>query len=776
MVEGRKRSERRATGPLLAAAVLVTGLLVTALVAAGLHAGQQDKAERVMDQRHAMTLAAVETEIGRYRAVLETLAAGAASQTTLTWDDFDVSSSALADAHLIGAAALAFVVPVRTGDVPAEEKKWRDLGASGLTMRPVGTGEHFFTIYTQLLNDSEEGGVTGTDLITLPELRTALQEARRLHQTTASDTYVLLRDRGRPVAEQQESFVFAAPMWTRANTPRFVGWMVLGLRGRSFLSGILDTTSQGHLFGTLTAANSDGSRVTIADWRVPGKPDLSRTSEFEVGDRLWTLQTRADSGRLPGAGGHPAAIALIGGLLLTLLLAWLVHVLATGRSRARDQVAVATAELREAEAESRSQADLLGAILTGISDGVVVVDQDGSVLLHNPAGRRLQGVSEDSDEPELWQEHYGAYRADGKTPLPLDEMPLIRGLRGESSDGVEVVIRNAGRPEGVLLSVDGRPLDLSAGARGAVAVFRDITELRRYETDLTIFAGVVAHDLKAPLSVARGHAELALEDLLGDLTAVADAQESVRRVVQALDRMDALIETLLAYTTARHAPLRLAPVELEPLVHEVIEDRVAHRAGAGQPAAQWSVGRLPRVEADARMLRHVLDNLIGNAVKYVRPGSAPRVEVTGRAEGPDRVRIEIADCGIGIPDGEKPHVFESFHRTEQAAGYAGTGLGLAICKRIVERHGGEIGVADNHGGGTRFHFTLPAAATPHQQEEPAMSTGEPQEDEAVRAALDRALAERAAILEAAHLPGMGGPPLPAEHPVPAPSRDRQHQD
>ncbi|MEV6300336.1 ATP-binding protein [Actinoplanes sp. NPDC051861] len=772
-MEGRENGERRTGGPLLAAAVLVTGLLVTVLVSAGLHVIQRDKAERVMDQRHAMALAAVQTEIGRYRAVLETLAAGAASQTEFTWDDFDLSSSALADAKLIGAAAVAFVVPAETAGVAAAERKWRALGASGLRMRPVGTGEHFFTVYSRILNDTDVAGVTGTDLVTIPELRGAFEEARRLRQTTVSDTYVLLRDREKPVTEQQESFVLATPLWSRGNTPHFIGWAVLGLRGQSFLSGILQTTSQGHLFGSLTAANSDGGRVTIADWSVPGRPDLTRSSEFDVGDRRWTLITRADSGRLPGAGGHPAVIALAGGVLLTLLLAWLVHVLATGRSRAREQVEVATRELRETEADSRRQAVLLGAVLTSISDGVIVVDEHGGVLVQNPSGRRLLGgVDADPSSPEEWQRHYGVYRPDGVTPMSLQEMPLIRALNGEPSDGVEVFIRNGGRPEGVLLSVDGRPLDFSAGVHGAVAIFRDITELRRYETDLTIFAGVVAHDLKAPLSVARGHAELAIEDLGGDFPAVADASEAVRRVVHAVDRMDTLIETLLAYTTARHAPLRLASIRLEPLVLEVISDRLGHRAGDDGPAPRWTVSALPPVEADAGMVRHVLDNLIGNAFKYVRPGSAPRVEVTGEAVGVDRVRIAVADGGIGIPDAEKPRIFDSFHRTEAAtAGYAGSGLGLAICKRIVERHGGEIGVADNPGGGTCFHFTLPAAiAVP--EEDSAMSTEKADsDDDAVREALERALAERAAILEAAQLPGLGGGPPP----VPEPQRTKRYE-
>ena len=198
------------------------------------------------------------------------------------------------------------------------------------------------------------------------------------------------------------------------------------------------------------------------------------------------------------------------------------------------------------------------------------------------------------------------------------------------------------------------------------------------------------------------------------------------RILRAVDRMSGLIDTLLAYTTARDAPLRTREVDLGALVDEVVHDRTAHLEPSERPEVR--VRELPLVRADPGMLRHVLENLIGNAMKYVPRGAVARVEVTGDVVAPGWARIEIADRGIGIPDEDKPEVFASFHRAPTAAGYAGTGLGLAICRRIVERHGGQIGVMDNPGGGTRFHFTLPMG---------------------VRDPLEIALSERAAVEELA---------------------------
>jgi signal transduction histidine kinase len=228
------------------------------------------------------------------------------------------------------------------------------------------------------------------------------------------------------------------------------------------------------------------------------------------------------------------------------------------------------------------------------------------------------------------------------------------------------------------------------------------TRLRQREVELAGFAAVAAHDLKAPLATIGGYAGL-LDDELGDVG--AGPREFVDQISQGVARMTRLIDDLLAYASADEATPRLQPVHLDRVVAEVVAERTAHLV-AERPSID--VGPLPVVAADPLLVRQVLDNLLGNALKYVRHGTIPRISVSARPH-PSGWRVEVADNGIGVPDDERLVLFGAFQRLRGAEGYAGTGLGLAICERIVTRHGGTIGVDANPGGGSRFWFTLPAA-------------------------------------------------------------------
>lgn len=232
---------------------------------------------------------------------------------------------------------------------------------------------------------------------------------------------------------------------------------------------------------------------------------------------------------------------------------------------------------------------------------------------------------------------------------------------------------------------------------------RERTEqLRETNAELEAFAYSVSHDLRNPLWNIQGFAELLLEQFGERLGEVGG--EYVRYILGAVERMDALIGDLLAYSRISRAELRPAPVPLESVVDETLREygNRIHEQGA-----QVEVARpLPVVSGHRATLRQVVDNLVSNALKFVAPGRAPRLTIHGeRLDGCARLWVE--DNGIGIPAGSRDAVFRVFERLDES--YPGSGVGLATVRRAVERMGGRVGVESEAGSGSRFWVELPLA-------------------------------------------------------------------
>jgi signal transduction histidine kinase len=371
--------------------------------------------------------------------------------------------------------------------------------------------------------------------------------------------------------------------------------------------------------------------------------------------------------------------------------------------------------------------DFTAALVGSLDVGVMACDSDGRLRVANHFVRRLFRVEPHAGEPlDAWNSPTTTLDTDGRTPLGRERWPLVRALHGETVQDIEFIVASPGSIRRWVVA-HARPIRAADGTfLGAVAILHDITRLRESELNLRAahaeleaanveltrtngelesFAGVVSHDLKSPLATIQGYVQL-----------LAHAQpeefdEFVGEIARGVENMRRLIDDLLAYASAPSAPLRLAPVDLTGLVDTVVADRTDVLRRTGRPVPEIAVDPLPGVVGDVVLIRQVIENLVGNALKYTPPGQQPRVHVSGFEEETGWVRIEVADRGIGIPDGQHEHIFESFHRAHRAAGYPGTGLGLTICQRIVHRHGGTIGALPNPGGGTRFWLTLPAAAT-----------------------------------------------------------------
>ncbi|GAA2362798.1 PAS domain S-box protein [Dactylosporangium salmoneum] len=365
--------------------------------------------------------------------------------------------------------------------------------------------------------------------------------------------------------------------------------------------------------------------------------------------------------------------------------------------RARD---AAAAQLAQRNVELAAERAYLNEILDIINVYVMTCDRDGNLVHLNRAGRSVP-----VGPPPTRIEHLHRVAPAGLDPAP-DNHPLAQALRGEVIEAAQMVLHaDTGRDRALI--VDARPLqDPDGRPAGAICTAFDVTALRDREAELAGFAGVVAHDLKNPLTGIIGFAEMAADllDEAGTGRGLGTAARYVTRVKENAQHMDQLIDDLLAFATARDAPLRPGWADLSAMVNHIVMVRTGHLPPPDRP--DIAAADLPTVWADPGMLRQVLDNLVGNAVKYTRPGS--RAEVTVSAErGPAQVCIRVADRGIGIPADQRQKVLSQFHRAHTSQGYAGTGLGLAICQRVIDRHGGTIEIAENPGGGTLVTVTLP---------------------------------------------------------------------
>jgi light-regulated signal transduction histidine kinase (bacteriophytochrome) len=298
----------------------------------------------------------------------------------------------------------------------------------------------------------------------------------------------------------------------------------------------------------------------------------------------------------------------------------------------------------------------------------------------------------------------------------VDELPLSRAIRGESCEGIEVYARHATTGEGRLVSVTASPLRTSDGAvHGGVVVFRDVTlqqqtqeELRRSNAELEQFAYVASHDLQEPLRMVASYTQLLAKRYKGRLD--ADADEFIGFAVDGANRMQRLIQDLLAYSrvTTKQRELRLTSAEA------ALTRALANlRQAMAESGAVVTHDPLPDVVADETQLSQVFQNLVGNAIKY-RGDAPPRVHVGVQRRDQEWV-VSVRDNGIGIDPKYFERIFLLFQRLHGREHYEGTGIGLTIARKIIERHGGRIWVESQPGHGACFTFTLPARADAWRQ-------------------------------------------------------------
>jgi signal transduction histidine kinase len=228
-------------------------------------------------------------------------------------------------------------------------------------------------------------------------------------------------------------------------------------------------------------------------------------------------------------------------------------------------------------------------------------------------------------------------------------------------------------------------------------------KLERSNKELQEFVYVASHDLKEPVRKVSAFGELMKETLAGRLD--EDEQENFDFMIDGATRMQQMIDDLLIYSRVTTKAKPAEPVDVNAVIENLKNVELA--VPLEEVGGDIEVPKpLPNVYADSSQMHQLLQNLIGNGLKYHRDGVPPVVTVRSKQNG-NKVRIEVQDNGIGISEEYYEEIFKMFQRLHSADDYEGTGIGLAVCKKIVERHGGEIGIESTPDAGSRFWFTVP---------------------------------------------------------------------
>jgi signal transduction histidine kinase len=230
-------------------------------------------------------------------------------------------------------------------------------------------------------------------------------------------------------------------------------------------------------------------------------------------------------------------------------------------------------------------------------------------------------------------------------------------------------------------------------------------ELQRSNENLQQFATIASHDLQEPLRKIQAFSDRLRDRFMVELP--DPGRDYLERIRGAAKRMQDLINDLLMFSRLSAKEQTYARVPLTKIARSVLSDlevRIEETAG------KVNLGELPMIDADPIHMRQLLQNLIGNALKFSRPGVAPVVDITGEVvpepDGP-MLRLVVADNGIGIEPRHHDRIFGIFERLHGRGKYEGTGVGLAVCRKIVEQHHGSITVSSVVDEGTKFTILLP---------------------------------------------------------------------
>ena len=351
-----------------------------------------------------------------------------------------------------------------------------------------------------------------------------------------------------------------------------------------------------------------------------------------------------------------------------------------------------------------------------ISDGVAIIDAQGIIQLFNPAAETLTGWTAKDALSLDYRSIFNLYNNAGRA-IEANENPILQALRTSTTTSNDRVYIETASGKRIQLSIKTTPIvhGNSPTADGVVIVFRDITREKAEQNAQTDFISTASHEMRTPVATIEGYLGMILNP---NICQIDDkARDYANKAHQAIQHLGQLFQDLLDVTKADDSRLELRPtlIDATEAARELVNglrpkaqakglelifenDRVNTSSGDGHGIKVISPPTIIYVDLD--YFNEALGNIIDNAIKYTQQG---QVNVHVISEN-NRVRIEVADTGIGIPAEDIPHLFQKFYRVDnsETREIGGTGLGLYLIKKLTTSMGGNVGVASDYGHGSTF--------------------------------------------------------------------------
>ncbi|MGE5520042.1 MAG: CHASE domain-containing protein, partial [Candidatus Dadabacteria bacterium] len=667
----------------------------------------QEKAKDRFENRVSNIQSAIQVRMSAYEQVLRSAVGFFYASDTVTRADWHNYVQTLQLQRLYpGIQGLGFTRRLAPQEVESFTRKVRAEGFPKFSIWPAGVRNQYHSIVYLEPFEGRNLRAFGYDMYTEQNRRQAMQRARDTGEPALSDMVMLVQENGMdvqkgcllylPVYDQKMSFATV-----EQRQAALKGFIYSPFRIHDLMNGILGSVGPDIDFEIYDGSTIDTANLFYAthDYNSKkGKADFSLTRGLQVAGNDWMLAFTSRPGFISSYEANQPNIIAIAGILVNLLLLFTLVKINSLSTRNRHLAERYKAEKDRYDIVSESTNDIIWE--WDILKNIVTYNKNfESVLGYQLPSLQLTHESwishvhlDDRDrvmnkmktfissDKKFWSDEYRVLKADGSTIDILDRGQLIYDATG-----------TAVRMVGSMANITERKQAEEAQRHFTEELERTVQartiDLQRSNEDLERFAHVASHDLKEPVRKILTSIDMLrvrYEKSLGEGVSL------LNRLTKSASRLNQLIDSILAYSTVKYEAQQAESVDLNVIIENVRDDLELIIL---EKDALIIVHSLPVVEGSSVLLHQLFYNLLNNSLKFSRAGVQPVITIDSQllqTSANEMVEINVTDNGIGFTDDQANKIFESFVRLHPKDRYEGTGLGLALCKRIAERHGGNI--------------------------------------------------------------------------------------